>query len=61
MSARIRSRSAAALVENIHVDGDLAEVTFTELQRAIAPGQTIAFYCGDVVVGAGVIDRADIG
>ena len=61
VSARIRSRSAAALVENIHVDGDLAEVTFTELQRAIAPGQTIAFYCGDVVVGAGVIDRADIG
>ena len=60
VSARIRSRSAAAPIERVTVAGTVAEVTFTDPQRAIAPGQTIAFYCDEVVVGAGVIDRAGL-
>lgn len=60
VSARIRSRSAAAPIEAITVDDEAAEVIFTDPQRAIAPGQTIAFYCGDVVVGSGVIERAGV-
>ena len=56
--AQIRSRSAAEPVSGIEVDGDFAHVTFHSEQRAIAPGQTIAFYDGDVVVGSGVISQS---
>jgi tRNA-specific 2-thiouridylase len=56
ISAKTRSRSPAAPVERVTVDGDVAEVEFQTSQRAVAPGQTVAFYCGDVVVGAGLID-----
>lgn len=59
VSAKTRSRSPAAPVARVSVDGDRAEVEFDSPQRAIAPGQTVAFYRGDVVVGAGVIDRPD--
>jgi tRNA-uridine 2-sulfurtransferase len=31
------------------------EVVFQEPQMAITPGQTVAFYDGDVVLGAGTI------
>ncbi|MBF0297946.1 MAG: tRNA 2-thiouridine(34) synthase MnmA [Oligoflexia bacterium] len=31
------------------------EVSFTELQRAVAPGQAIVFYKGDVCLGGGTI------
>jgi tRNA U34 2-thiouridine synthase MnmA/TrmU len=42
----------------VTVDGELAEVVFGSPQRAIAPGQTLALYVGDVVVGAGVIEKS---
>jgi tRNA-specific 2-thiouridylase len=58
VTARIRSRSPAAVVESVDADGETARVTFRQSQRAIAPGQTIAFYAGDVVVGSGVIESA---
>ena len=56
--AKIRSRSPAASVDLLTVDGERAEVVFSSPQRAIAPGQTVAFYHGEVVVGAGVIEAA---
>jgi tRNA-specific 2-thiouridylase len=56
VSAQIRSRHGAEPLSEVSIDGDLARVTFAEAQRAIAPGQTIAFYRGDVVVGSGVIE-----
>ena len=56
IAAKTRSRSPAAPVERVSVDGGFAEVVFETPQRAIAPGQTVAFYHGDVVVGSGVID-----
>lgn len=58
VTAQIRSRSSARAVSRITVRDGTARVEFAEPQRAIAPGQTIAFYSGDVVVGAGVIEKA---
>lgn len=58
LRAQIRSRGDAEPVERIKVGDGSARVTFAEPQRAITPGQTIAFYLGDVVVGSGVIDAA---
>lgn len=37
------------------VEGDLLTVVFDEPQRAIAPGQSVVLYDGDVVLGGGVI------
>ena len=58
VSAQIRSRHLAAPVRGVECDGERARVVFERAQRAVAPGQTVAFYRGDVVVGAGVIDEA---
>lgn len=58
LSAQIRSRHAADPVDEISVNGSAtARVQFARPQRAIAPGQTIALYDGDVVVGSGVIEQ----
>lgn len=59
IGAQIRSRHAAQPIEKIDVDGETAQVVFSDFQRAVAPGQTIAFYDGDVVVGSGVIESTD--
>jgi tRNA-specific 2-thiouridylase len=58
LCAQIRSRHGAETVSSISVDGASARVEFDTPQRAVAPGQTIAFFDGDVVVGAGVIAAA---
>jgi tRNA-specific 2-thiouridylase len=60
IAAQIRSRSAAAPIKSIDVSdgGGEARIVFAEPQRAIAPGQTVAFYAGEVVVGSGVIETA---
>ena len=57
--AQIRSRQGAQPVSSVDVDGDAARVVFESPQRAIAPGQTIVFYDGDVVLGSGVIESAE--
>jgi tRNA-specific 2-thiouridylase len=54
LSAQIRSRHAAQPVVSLSTNG-ITRVVFETAQRAIAPGQTIAFYDGDVIVGSGVI------
>lgn len=36
-----------------------AEVRFVEPQRAVSPGQSVVFYQGELVVGGGVIARAN--
>lgn len=59
LRAQIRSRHEADRVESISFDGDHARVVFADAQRAMAPGQTLALYDGDVVVGAGVIQTTD--
>ena len=38
-------------------EGGIAKVVFDEPQRAITPGQTVALYEGDMVVGGGIITK----
>ena len=51
---RYRHREAAASLDPLG-DGRV-RVTFDEPQIAVAPGQAVVFYDGDVVVGGGWID-----
>jgi tRNA-specific 2-thiouridylase len=56
LKAKIRYRHEGTVVSTIDVDGDCATIGFAEPQRAISPGQTVALYRGDVVVGSGIIE-----
>jgi len=61
VTAQIRYRHGGAAVESIALDGELGAVVFAEPQRAICPGQTIALYRDELVVGSGIIDSAGPG
>jgi tRNA-specific 2-thiouridylase len=52
---RYRQADQACLLKKINTND--YEVTFTEPQRAMTPGQSIVFYQGDVCLGGGIIDR----
>jgi tRNA-specific 2-thiouridylase len=58
LRAQIRSRHQAAEVKSVLRDGSKFRVQFCEPQKAVTPGQTIAFYKDDLVVGSGQIDEA---
>src|SRR5262249_19825964 len=50
---------AAATIRAVDTgEGPVVEVRFEEPQRAVAPGQSVVFYQGDLVVGGGVIARS---
>ena len=51
-SATIRPHAAKAGETFV---GDAYDVVFDEPQRAVAPGQSVVFYDGDVIVGGGII------
>jgi tRNA-specific 2-thiouridylase len=53
---RYRGPEVAAVVEPTGPDG--AVVEFRAPQRAVTPGQAVAFYAGDEVVGGGTIREA---
>ena len=55
--ARIRSRAHEAEALVIPLAGGRVQVTFSEPQRAIAPGQAVVFYRDGEVLGGGWIDR----
>ena len=55
ISVRIRHR-APEVGATLLPDGDTVSVLFDAPQRAVTPGQASVFYCGDEVVGGGVID-----
>jgi tRNA-specific 2-thiouridylase len=59
VSARVRSRQTdiSATVEML--DGGRAKVSFSAPLRAIAPGQAVVFYDGDLCLGGGWITRAE--
>lgn len=56
VKARVRYRHPEAEAVVTPVDGDCVQVKFAKPQMAIAPGQTIAFYDGDAVIGGGTIN-----
>ncbi len=55
--ARIRHRHSEAEAIVTPRPGDRYQVTFAEPQSAVAPGQGVAFYDGDLLLGGGWITR----
>ncbi|HLW18013.1 MAG TPA: tRNA 2-thiouridine(34) synthase MnmA [Actinomycetota bacterium] len=58
-AVQVRAHGGVAAAGLLDVDGDRARVGFAEPQRGIAPGQLVAFYLGDEVLGGGTIARAN--
>jgi len=56
VTAQIRHRHQPAPARVRALEASRAELIFDEPQNAITPGQAVAFYDGDVVVGGGWID-----
>ena len=52
---RYRQPSQGCVVEAI--TADCVRVVFDQPQRAVAPGQSVVFYCDDECLGGGVIQR----
>jgi len=57
ITAKIRYKSPEVAAK-LYLNDRLAEVSFHQPQRAIAPGQAIVFYQGDIVLGGGTIENA---
>ncbi len=57
VSAQIRYRSRPVGVKDFVKDGDGYRVVFTERVRGITPGQVIAFYDGDILLGGSIIEE----
>lgn len=56
VDVKTRYSSKIAKAEIVQIGSDI-KITFDEPQRAITPGQSAVFYCGDVVLGGGKIAR----
>jgi len=58
LEAKARYRAEPAPAELVEAGPGRAVVRFERRQRALTPGQAIAFYRGDEVLGGGTIERA---
>ncbi|HSP33269.1 MAG TPA: tRNA 2-thiouridine(34) synthase MnmA [Thermoanaerobaculia bacterium] len=58
VAARVRSRQADVAATVTPLDADRARVTFAHKLRAIAPGQAVVFYDGDLCLGGGWIAKS---
>ena len=58
IAAKARYKAQAAPAALLSIDGADAVVRYERRQRALTPGQAIAFYDGDEVLGGGTIARA---
>ncbi|HLA38527.1 MAG TPA: aminomethyltransferase beta-barrel domain-containing protein, partial [Candidatus Glassbacteria bacterium] len=56
VQVRYRSRPVGARVSQTGAGG--VKVEMDQPQRAVAPGQSVVFYEGDVVIGGGIIQSA---
>jgi tRNA-uridine 2-sulfurtransferase len=59
VAAKIRARHNDAGSDLYPADNGRIVLQFDEPQTAITPGQTVVFYDGDIVLGAGVIERSE--
>jgi len=59
ITAKVRYKSPE-VAASLLLDNNSAEVRFAQPQRAIAPGQSIVFYQGEVVLGGGIIEAPEI-
>jgi tRNA-uridine 2-sulfurtransferase len=57
VQARVRSRMADVAATVTPLDGGRARVAFAQKLRAVAPGQAVVFYDGDLCHGGGWITR----
>jgi tRNA-specific 2-thiouridylase len=55
LSAKIRYNQKETRVRIWPLGEDRVHVECTEVQEAVAPGQSVVFYDGDIVVGGGII------
>lgn len=55
LQAKIRYRHSPAVATVTRANEDTLCIKFDEPQRAIAPGQSLVLYDGDIVVGGGII------
>ncbi len=55
--ARIRSSQIPTPATIRMIEKDKVLVEFENLQKAIAPGQSVVFYDNDIVLGGGIIDK----
>ncbi len=58
IEAKARYKAEPAAAQLVEAAGTRATVQFTRRQRALTPGQAIAFYDGEEVLGGGTIGRA---
>lgn len=58
LSARIRYRQPIQGIKTLEIEGGVLRVEFTQRQKAVAPGQFVAIYKGDELLGSAVIDSA---
>jgi tRNA-specific 2-thiouridylase len=59
ITAKVRYKSPEAAA-SLHLDQDTAEVSFSQPQRSISPGQAVVFYQGEVLLGGGTIESSEI-
>lgn len=55
IKAKIRYNSVESDAQLIPLENKSVQVIFKNPQRAITPGQSVVFYCGDEVLGGGII------
>ena len=58
IEAKARYKAEPAGATLVEADGDRSVIRFERRQRALTPGQAIAFYTGEEVLGGGTIERA---
>jgi tRNA-specific 2-thiouridylase len=58
IQAKARYKAEPAPARLVDVDGDRATVRFERRQRALTPGQAIAFYDGEDMLGGGTIQNS---
>ncbi|HEX79174.1 MAG TPA: tRNA 2-thiouridine(34) synthase MnmA [Dehalococcoidia bacterium] len=59
ITARIRYKSPEAPA-SLRLNRDTAEVSFSQPQRSVSPGQAVVFYQCEEVLGGGIIESSEI-